>query len=115
MMTKLVNGVRVGMTPQEIADLEASRPTPEETLERERATMVASRFQARAALHQEGLLDQVQAIMDDPGTDPVTVIAWQDAQVFKRHSPTIATIAQVMELTDEQVDDLFRTAMTIEA
>lgn len=80
-----------------------------------REAAVVSRFQARAALHQAGLLAQVQAMMDDPATDPVVVIAWQDAQEFKRMSPTVLGLAAELSLTDEQLDDLFVQAATIEA
>lgn len=90
-------------------------PTPEEVLAARRADMVVSRFQARAALHLAGLLDTVQALMDDPATDPIARLAWQDAQEFRRTSPTITTLAAALGLTDEQLDDLFTTAAGIDA
>jgi hypothetical protein len=74
-----------------------------------------SRFQARAALLQTGFLADVQAYMDDPATDPFVRIAWQDAQVFKRQSPTVLSLQPLLGLTDGQLDDLFRFAATIEA
>lgn len=74
-----------------------------------------SRFQARAALLQTGFLADVQAYMDDPATDPFVRIAWQDAQVFKRQSPTVLSLQPLLGLTDEQLDDLFRFAATISA
>lgn len=76
---------------------------------------VVSRFQARAALHQSGLLDQVEALMSDPQTDPTSRLAWTHATEFRRSSPTIATLAGPLGLSDEQVDDLFRAAAQIEA
>lgn len=76
---------------------------------------VVSRFQARAALHQAGLLAQVQTIMEDPETDTMTVLAWQDATEFRRSSPTVAGLAGLLSLDDAAVDDLFRTAAAIEA
>ena len=75
--------------------------------------MVCSRFQARAALHQAGLLAQVDTFV--ASADPFVQIAWTDAIEFRRNSPTIAAMAQGLGLTDEQVDDLFRVAMRIEA
>ena len=74
-----------------------------------------SRFQARAALLQTGYLDDIEAYMADPATDPFVRIAWQDAQVFKRQSPTVLSLQPLLGLTDEQLDDLFRFAATIEA
>lgn len=74
-----------------------------------------SRFQARAALLQAGLLDDIETYMADPETDPFVKLAWQDAQVFKRNSPTVLSLQPLLGLTDEQLDDLFRFAATIEA
>ncbi|MDN3561731.1 hypothetical protein [Vreelandella neptunia] len=74
-----------------------------------------SRFQARAALHQAGLLAQVQSIMEDPDTDPMTVIAWQDATEFRRESPTVVALADSLGLDDTALNDLFINAATIEA
>jgi hypothetical protein len=74
-----------------------------------------SRFQARAALYQAGLLDQVETLMSDPATDMIAKLAWADAQEFKRESPTIKALAAELGLTDTQLDDLFRQAATIDA
>ena len=86
---------------------------PVELLATEREAMVCSRFQAKAALHLAGLLPQVEAAIAQ--ADPLTQMAWAEAVEYSRHSPAILTLAGVLELTDEQVDDLFRTAMQIEA
>jgi len=88
-------------------------PDPAEILAAERAGMVCSRFQAKAALHGAGLLGAVEAAMES--ADPVAQIAWADAVEFRRNSPTIAAIASELDLTDEQVDHLFRAAMQIES
>lgn len=76
---------------------------------------VVSRFQARAALHLAGLLDQVEALMADPQTDPLARLAWTDAQEFRRTSPTLVAMASALSLTDAQLDQLFITAAGIEA
>ena len=88
-------------------------PDPAEALTAEREGMVCSRFQAKAALHLAGLLPQVEAAIAN--ADPLTQLAWAEAVEYRRHSPAILTLAGVLELTDEQVDDLFRTAMQIAA
>jgi hypothetical protein len=74
-----------------------------------------SRFQARAALYQAGLLDQVETLMSDPATDMMAKLAWADAQEFKRTSPTIATMAAELGLSDTDLDDLFTQAAQIDA
>lgn len=95
-------------TPEEV---EAERAAAE--LEAERARMVVSRFQARAALHGAGLLASAESAI--AGADELAQMAWQDAQEFRRNSPTVAAIAGSLGLTEAQLDDLFRQAATIEA
>lgn len=75
----------------------------------------AHRARALAVLYQVGLLASVEAYMADPSTDTIARLAWQDAQVFKRNSPTVLSLQPLLELTDGQLDDLFRFAATIEA
>jgi len=90
-------------------------PMSEEQLQDWRESAVVSRFQARAALRQAGLRSQVEAIMDDPATDPLVIDAWADAQEFRRMSPTILALTGQLGLTETEVDDLFRQASLIEA
>jgi desulfoferrodoxin (superoxide reductase-like protein) len=82
-------------------------------LEDNRVPKVVSRFQARAALAMAGLLDAVEAVIGQ--ADIITRIAWQDAQEFRRDSPTIAALAATLNLTNEQLDALFIQAATITA
>lgn len=113
-MRKVVNGVRIEMTQEEIDALEASRAVdPVAELERKRAGMVVSRFQARAALHGAGLLSAVETAVAN--ADPITQLAWADALEFRRNSPTIAALAGIVGLTDEQIDNLFIAAGQIQA
>jgi hypothetical protein len=88
-------------------------PTAEELLAAERAGMVCSRFQAKAALMGAGLLASAEAAVAQ--ADPVAQLAWAEAVEFRRTSPTIIALAAVLELTDEQIDDLFRAAVEISA
>ena len=85
----------------------------EAALEAERARMVCSRFQAKAALHGAELLDHVPAALES--ADPVAQLAWEDASEFKRNSPTILALAGEFRLGPDDLDELFRTAMQIEA
>lgn len=79
----------------------------------ERAAMRCSRFQAKAALLNAGLLDAADAVM--ASASPLAQMAWADATEFSRNSPTIAAMAERSGLSETQVDDLFRAAMTITA
>lgn len=72
-----------------------------------------SRFQARAALMQAGLLDQAEAAVAQAG--PLAQLAWNDAVEFRRNSPTINALAPALGLTAEQIDALFIAAAQIEA
>lgn len=85
----------------------------EAALTAERASMVVSRFQARAALLENDLLASAESAIAN--SDAMTQLVWADAQEFRRNSPTVAAIASILSLSDEQLDDLFRQAKTIEA
>jgi hypothetical protein len=97
----------VPFTPEEIEQAEH-----EEWLNRVPQTV--SRFQARAALHLAGLLETIEGAIAI-STDDMVKLAWNEAQEFKRLSPTVLAISAGLGLTDEQLDDLFITAATIEA
>lgn len=88
-------------------------PTEAEQLEEWRKTATVSKFQAKAALAQAGLLGQAKQAVAN--ADEITQIAWEDATTFNRNSPTIATMAAALGLTDDQVDDLFKQAEQISA
>lgn len=74
-----------------------------------------SRFQARAALYQAGLLAKIEAYMAGPDVDPIAKLAWQDAQEFRRTSPTVAALAALLGLSDAALDELFTAAAQIKA
>ena len=88
-------------------------PTPEETLAAWRATAEVSRFQALAALHLAGKLDDATAAAEAEGG--LVFLAWQNAQVFKRASPMMNALAPALGLDDEALDELFLAAAEIEA
>lgn len=67
-------------------------------------------YQARMALLGAGLLPAVEAMMADPATDPAARIAWEYATVFERHSPFISALAPALDLTEQDVDNLFIAA-----
>lgn len=88
----------------------ALTPSPSATIPQS-----VSRFQARAALHLAGLLDEVEAMMAAQEAPALAKLAWADAQEFERASPTIAAMAGQIGLTDAQLDELFITAAGIKA
>lgn len=71
-----------------------------------------TRLQARIALLNADLLDSAEAAILE--SDTKTRLAWSDAAVFVRKSPTVSMIAELLELSEEEVDDLFRDAALVE-
>jgi len=74
-----------------------------------------SRFQARTALLNAGLLEQVNSLMANPATPTIAKLAWADAQEFRRTSPTVLAMGAALGLTEQNLDELFMAASVIEA
>ena len=93
-------------TPEEV---------PTQSKEEWRATTEVSRFQARVALYNFGLLEAVNKMMSDPATPFIAKEAWESAGVFKRNSPTVVAMGASLKLTEDQIDELFKAALEIQA
>ena len=78
--------------------------------QQKRQSMNVTPFQAKDALLDAGLLDDIEALMADPLTDRVVVLAWNNAIQFERLSPMVAGIAAALGWSDEQLDTLFEAA-----
>lgn len=72
---------------------------------------VVSRFQARAALYKANMLESAELAVSN--SDPLTKLAWADAQEFRRDSPILQSIAQALGLTSDDLDALFVSASEI--
>lgn len=101
--------------PYIVADPGDIEPVPAGGLLMPEVPQVVSRFQARGALLIHGLLPDVEALMSDPSTPPLVVLAWQDAQEFRRYSPSVLGMAAALNWDDSLLDALFITASGIEA
>ncbi|MGI9142461.1 MAG: hypothetical protein ACR2IJ_04660 [Fluviibacter sp.] len=84
-------------------------------LNTKRQSMIVTPFQAKAALLQAGLLDDVIALMADPATDPLVKLAWDTAIEYRRLSPAVLGLATALGWTDTDLDDLFDVAKGREA
>jgi hypothetical protein len=73
--------------------------------------LVVTPFQAKAALLQSGLLNDVEEFINN--SEPLVQMAWNEALEFRRYSPSVLNIAQAMGWTDSQLDDLFINAYSI--
>lgn len=99
----------VQLTAEEIAAIQAAAAATPRYV-----PQGVTRYKALAALHLAGLLATVEAMMADPATDTLTVLAWKNAQEFKRTSPMVLNMAQALGLSAQQLDDLFIAANQIE-
>lgn len=109
-MQKIVNGKLVDMTREEKDALLADQKAALD----EQAAYVPPRvtpYQARKALSDAGIRQQVEAAV---AASPLEVQdAWEYATTVERNSPMIAALAAGLGLTDNQVDELFRSAALI--
>ena len=86
-----------------------------EAAERSRLNaMTATRFQAKAALDDAGLLDQVENYMAGEDVPRRSKLAWQEAS-FRRGSKMVNDIGSELGLSEEEMDALFKAAREIEA
>ena len=76
--------------------------------------ITVSRFQAKAALDDAGLLDAIEDYMASDDVPRRVRLAWQEAQ-FKRGSKMINDLAGEFDLSEEKLDELFLAAKEIEA
>jgi hypothetical protein len=79
-----------------------------------RASASCSPLQGKLALG-EAQWAQVESVLADPATPWAMRQAIGSATVWMRKSQHIDTLAWTLGLTESEVDDLFRLAMTIEA
>lgn len=67
--------------------------------------------QARLALLQSGLLDSVNAAIQQSGG--AASIEWEYATAVDRQSPLVASLAGALNLTEAHLDNLFTLASTL--
>jgi hypothetical protein len=77
-----------------------------------RVPKVVTIRQARLALLQSGLLDDIDAAIA-ASTDRALKIEWEFATEFRRDWPALIAMQPALGLTDQQVDDLFHLAVTL--
>lgn len=67
-----------------------------------------TRKQAKLILKQKGLLEQVEQTLST--VDDIQKIEWSDSLHFERNNPVLMAIAQSLNLTNEQLDEMFIAA-----
>lgn len=81
-----------------------------------RSRIVVSKRQARLALLQVGMLDNVDAAIaaiSDEAQRRQALINWEYADTIQRLDPWVASIAPGLGLDEEALDGLFATAATL--
>lgn len=73
--------------------------------------LVVSPFQAKVALMQAGVLNDVETLVNN--SDALIKMAWNEALEFKRHSPAVLYFAEQLNWTEEFLDGLFINAYSI--
>lgn len=91
-----------GEKPEPPAPFVSSKYVPEKV----------TRFQAKAILHLQGLLPAAEQIIN-ASEDPLVKLVWTEATHFERSSPILNAMAQQLQLTSDQLDDLFIAAEQI--
>jgi hypothetical protein len=74
-----------------------------------------TRFQALATLAAGGWLDTVHVYIDALPRTNVQRLAFENATDWERTSPTVNALAQMLGLSDAQVDELFVAASQVSA
>ena len=81
------------------------------SLRKRRESMKVTRYQAKAALVNAGLLSGIESAVAE-SDDPIIQLAWAEA-IFERTSPFAAQMLALTGMTDTQLDDLFDVAANI--
>lgn len=92
-----------GNTPEPY--VEPPPPTPQKV----------TRFQALAILSLAGYLDTIWTYIESLPRSNITRLAFENATDWERTSPTLATLATMLNLTEAQVDEMFMAAANITA
>lgn len=72
---------------------------------------VISARQIKLALLASGQFDQIEAFVAQQGRE--VQIGWEYAVEYLRNDPTLLAMADAFGMKDDQIDDLFRLAVTL--
>jgi len=90
-------------TKQEIQDV-----LPEAEKAEWRSTFKTDLYKLKIVLDTMGDLEAVEGIISQQSKG--VQLAWDNANSIRRNSPTVVTLAQAMEYSDEQLDTIFKQA-----
>jgi len=109
-LTKIIDGETIPLTPEEIIEFEGyanqiGPPPP-----------VVSKSQAKKALNRSGLLssiDQAISEIEDPVERGDAEIDWATSGTVERDWPLVQQLKTTLNLTEEDLDNLFYLADTL--
>lgn len=104
-LTKIVNGVEVPLSAEEIADFEARAAAHEAAKAIVPVPKSITPRQCRLILSQQRLLDSVEEMIAQQ--DRATQITWEYALEFRRDDPLLNQLAVNLNLKKEQIDQFF--------
>ncbi len=90
-------------TMQEIQDA-----LPEAEKHEWRSTFKTDLYKLKIVLDNMGDLDAVEGTISQQSKG--VQLAWDNANLIRRNSPTVLALAQAMEYSDEQLDTIFKQA-----
>jgi hypothetical protein len=90
---------------QQIADYEAQK------LQKRRQAMTVSNVDLRLAMNEEGVYGSVEGAMAKSTNTTELEIQWNFSSTVNRLDPWVVEIATALNMTDEQLDDLFSKAV----
>lgn len=94
----------------------AAVPIPEPEPEQPVVPESVTQRQARLALLQMGKLNEAEAALqaiEDAVLRKAALIEWEYADIIRRDHPLIAQIATALEITEQEIDELFLLAGSI--
>ena len=89
---------------EQIADYEASK------LQQRRQAMTVSNKDLRLALNEEGVYGDVEGAMAKSTNTTELEIHWNFSTTINRLDPWVTEVAQALDMSDEQLDELFSKA-----
>ncbi len=115
-MLKIINGEIFEMTDEEIlqyeSDLSAIKENELQIEMQNKLSNSISMAQCRTQLSREGLLSNVQSFVDNSNNEELQ-IAWEYATRLKRDNILFTQVATMLNKTEEQIDDMYISAMSI--
>jgi hypothetical protein len=100
-----------GPTRTKVKEWLAAGNTPEPADPEPQVFPVVTMRQARLALHDAGLLTQVNGAVSALGG--AVEIEWEYATTVERSSPLVASLATALNLSEQEIDALFEAAKTL--